>query len=181
MALNATIYRFGIDLSDMNRSVYESLSVHVALHPSETMERMCARLIAYAWCYEKGLEFTKGLSSENEPDLWQHNYSGVLEHWIELGKPDAKRLRKAIGRSDLVTVFTYGGQDVDQWLESIQKDAAVRQKITIYRLQARAIELFAARLQRTMRVGFMIQDDHVHLSFDDEMLEFKVELLMEPI
>lgn len=181
MALNATIYRFGIDLSDMNRSIYESLSVHVALHPSEMMERMCARLLAYAWCYEEGLEFTKGLSSENEPDLWKHNYSGVLEHWIELGKPDPKRLKKALGRSDSVTVFTYGGQDVEQWLEGIQKDAAVRNKITIYRLEAEAIGSFATRVQRTMRIGFMIQDDHVHLSFDGEMLEFKIELVMESV
>ncbi len=73
MALNATIYRFAIDLSDMNRNIYMPLSLHVALHPSETLERMFARVLAYALCYEEGIEFTKGLSTDNEPDVWALN------------------------------------------------------------------------------------------------------------
>lgn len=173
MALNATIYRFAIDLSDMNRNFYTQLSVHVALHPSETLERMCARILAYAFCYEEGIEFTKGLSTDNEPDLWKMSYSNEIEHWIELGKPDAKRLKKAMGRSQRVTVFSYGGQDVEQWIDSIKKDASVRHGITAYRMDKEPLEQFAGLVERTMQIGLMIQDDLVHVSFGSEMIEFK--------
>ena len=179
MALNATIYRYGIDLSDMNRHVYESLSVHVALHPSETVERMCARVLAYAIHYQEGLEFTKGLSTDDEPDLWVRNYSDEIEHWIELGKPDPKRLRKALGRSKQLTVYSYGGQDVDQWLDSVKKDASVRGRISIVRLDREALDEFSGLIERTMQLGIMIQDDVVHLSFKDQMIDFKLVNLME--
>ena len=179
MALNATIYRFSIDLSDMNRHVYTRLSLHVALHPSETLERMCARVLAYALCYEEGIEFTKGLSTDNEPDVWALNYSGEIEHWIELGKPDAKRLKKAIGRSKKVTVFSYGGQDVEQWLESVKKDASIRHGIKAYRMDKEPLERFAGLVERTMQLGVMIQDDLVDVSFGSEMIEFKLYNLLE--
>ena len=179
MALNATIYRFAIDLSDMNRNIYMPLSLHVALHPSETVERMFARVLAYALCYEEGIEFTKGLSTDNEPDVWALNYSGEIEHWIELGKPDAKRLKKAMGRSKKVTVFSYGGQDVEQWLEGIKKDASIRHGITAIRIDKEPLEQLAGMLERTMQIGLMIQDDLVHVSFGSEMIEFKLNNLLD--
>lgn len=178
MALSATIYRFGIDLSDMNRHIYERVSLHVALHPSETIERMCARLVAFALSYEEHLEFTKGLSTDDEPDIWKVNYSSEIEHWIEIGKPDAKRLKKALGRSKNVSVFSYGGQDVEQWIESILKDASVNQKISAFRFDKEPVEQLASLVERTMELGIMIQDDLIHVSFDGNMIEFKLETLM---
>lgn len=181
MALSATIYRFGIDLSDMNRHIYERVSLHVALHPSETMERMCARVVAFALCYEEGLEFTKGLSSDDEPDIWKIDYSGDINHWIELGKPDPKRLKKALGRSKAVSVYSYGGQDVDQWLASVTKESSVNGKLNAYRFDKEPVEQFAAALKRTADLSIMIQDDLVHVTLDGVMFEFKVETLMEAV
>jgi len=179
MALSATIYRFGIDLSDMNRHVYERISLHVALHPSETIERMCARIVAFALCYEEGLEFTKGLSSDDEPDIWKIDYSGDINHWIELGKPDPKRLKKALGRSAAVSVYSYGGQDVDQWLASVQKESGVNGRINAFRFDTAPVEKFAQALKRTAELSIMIQDDVLDLTLEGEMFEFKVERLME--
>jgi len=178
MAINSTIYRFGIDLNDLNRNIYDSFSVHVALHPSETVERMCARVLAYCVFYEEGLEFTKGLSTENEPDLWKLSYSDEIDHWIELGKPDVKRLRKALGRSHSVTVMCYGGQDVEQWLESVNKDSAVRARINIYRIDVDALKTLAEKVARTMQLSVMVQDDLVHLTYDGQLFEFQVQELM---
>ncbi|WP_197466134.1 YaeQ family protein, partial [Oleiphilus sp. HI0080] len=97
----------------------------------------------------------------------------------ELGKPDAKRLKKAIGRSKKVTVFSYGGQDVEQWLESIKKDASIRHGITAFRIDKEPLEQLAGMAERTMQIGMMIQDDLVHVSFGSEMIEFKLYNLLD--
>ena len=98
MALKPTIYKAQIELADSDNNRYESLSLTLARHPSETLERLAARLMAYCLNASRGLEFTRGLSTADEPDIWLHSDSGEIEHWIELGQPEHLRLRKACGR-----------------------------------------------------------------------------------
>jgi uncharacterized protein YaeQ len=179
MALNATMYRFGIDLSDLNNNVYDSLSLHVALHPSETVERMCLRVLAYCMCYHPQLSFTKGLSTESEPDLWQVSYSDEIEHWIEIGKPDAKRLKKALGRSQAVTVFSYGGQDLEKWLADISKDYALVKNIRIFVLRFDDMDRFVDRIERSAQLSVMIQDNLMHITLGDEVFEVVIEQPVE--
>ena len=95
MALTATIYKAELTVSDMDRDYYATHNLTVALHPSETESRMMLRLLAFALNAHEDLTFTRGLSSTDEPDLWQRNPDDTLAHWIELGMPDEKRLRKA--------------------------------------------------------------------------------------
>ena len=47
MAIKPTIYKFRLTLSDFCREHYDTLDLTVALHPSETIERMLARVLAY--------------------------------------------------------------------------------------------------------------------------------------
>jgi uncharacterized protein YaeQ len=98
MALKPTIYKIHVELADSDRNCFESLSLTLARHPSETLERMLVRLLAYCLNYERGMEFTKGISTADEPDLWVHADHGDIEHWIEVGQPESARLRKACGR-----------------------------------------------------------------------------------
>lgn len=174
MALNATMYRFSMDISDMDCSVYQSVTVHVALHPSETLERMAMRLMAYCLNYDERLEFTKGLSTDAEPDLWQKSYSDELEHWIELGLPDVKRLKKACGRSQKVTVYAYGGQAVEPWWQSLQNSLARQQGFAVYRFDESAIMAFSEQIERGMSLSCLIQDGNINLSWQDQMLEINV-------
>ena len=88
MALKPTIYKAQINLADSDNNNFEDLSLTVAKHPSETIERMTVRLLAYCLNTTRGLEFTKGLSTADEPDIWQHTDSGEIQHWIELGQPE---------------------------------------------------------------------------------------------
>ncbi|MFT4824635.1 MAG: hypothetical protein ACI9DH_000288 [Halioglobus sp.] len=114
MALKPTIYKAQVTLADSDRDCFEDLSLTLAKHPSETMERMTARLLAYCLNSSRGLEFTKGISTAEEPDIWQHSDSGEIEHWIELGQPEEPRLRKACGRSKHVSVYAFG-KSSDTW------------------------------------------------------------------
>src|SRR5690242_20631572 len=117
MALNATIYKAELQVSDMDRHYYATHALTLARHPSETEERLMVRLLAFALHADERLEFGKGLSSEDEPDLWRKALSGEIEQWIDLGQPDEQRIRKACGRAREVIVVNYGGRASDVWWE----------------------------------------------------------------
>ena len=91
MALNSTIYAFSVCLADADRGVYETLSLRVAQHPSETAEHLIARLLAYCLEYVEGITFSKGLSDPDEPAMGVRDLTGVLKSWIDIGLPEAAR------------------------------------------------------------------------------------------
>src|SRR3954469_15408398 len=96
MALSATVYRLQIDLSDVDRNLYQALDLRVARHPSESMRYLLTRILAYCLCHEEGIAFSKGgLSSNEEPPLTIRDLQGNLRTWIEIGSPSAERLHKA--------------------------------------------------------------------------------------
>ena len=99
MALSATIYKAELNVVDMDRHYYEQHSLTLAQHPSETAERLMLRLLVFALHASETMAFTKGLSTDDEPDLWQKSLSDEIELWVELGLPSEKRLKKACGRS----------------------------------------------------------------------------------
>ena len=105
MALKPTIYKAQISLADSDQNCFEELTLTIAKHPSETIERMTTRLLAFCVNNARGLEFTKGLSTADEPDIWQHADNGEIEHWLELGQPEEPRLRKACGKAKRVSVY----------------------------------------------------------------------------
>jgi len=95
MALTATIYNFDVELSDTDRHVYETLALRVARHPSESEEYLVARMIAYLLEFTEGIEFSRGVSSPDEPTIAVRDLTGTLKAWIDVGTPDAGRLHKA--------------------------------------------------------------------------------------
>src|SRR5437763_13542790 len=107
MALGATIYNIQIDLADSDRGVYESLDLRVARHPSESEEYLVTRVLAYALEYVDGIEFSRGISSADEPAITVRDLTGALKAWIEIGSPDASRLPKASKASPRVAVYTH--------------------------------------------------------------------------
>ena len=114
MALSATICKADLNIVDMDRHYYQQHSLTVAQHPSENDERLMIRLLAFALHADEFLSFTKGLSTDDEPDLWQKSLSGEIELWIELGLPSEKRLKKACGRAQQVILYTYGTGSAEQ-------------------------------------------------------------------
>ena len=107
MAETATIYNFSIDLSDMDRGVYETLELRVARHPSETAEYMVVRVLAYCLEYQEGITLTEGVSSGHEPALLVRDLTGRVTAWIEVGLPDAARLHRASKLAGRVAVYTH--------------------------------------------------------------------------
>ncbi len=169
MALKATIFKIELQLSDLDRHYYQTHALTLARHPSETDERMMVRVIAFALHAHEALEFGKGLSSDDEPDLWRRDLTGAIEQWIEVGLPDEKRLRKASGRAAEVCVVTYGGRTADIWWEQNQSALRKLAKLRVINLSAEQTAALAAlAAQRTLSINAMIQDGEMHLVIGDQ-------------
>jgi len=115
MALKSTIYKAALNVADLSRNVYADYALTVARHPSETEQRLMLRLIAFALHADEALTFGKGISTDDEPDLWKKSLAGDIELWIELGTPEPDRIKKACGRSSEVVVYSYGDRSVPVW------------------------------------------------------------------
>ena len=170
MALTATIRKAELQISDMDRGYYATHTLTLAQHPSETDDRLMVRLLAFALNADDRLEFGRGLSVDDEPDLWRRDYTGDIELWIELGQPDESRLRKAAGRSRAVQLITYGGRATDIWWE---RNAAAANKLSVLEvmdLPADFVAEWGAQVERTMRWDVLIQDGEVQLLSDKAQL-----------
>ena len=108
MAQKSTIYKVELSVSDMDRHYYETHKLTVAKHPSETDERMMVRILAFALNAHEHLEMTKGISTDDEPDIWQKSLSGELELWVSLGLPSEKIIRQSCGKANEVIIYAYG-------------------------------------------------------------------------
>ncbi|MET0288337.1 MAG: YaeQ family protein [Pseudoxanthomonas sp.] len=163
MALKATIIKAELQISDMDRHYYAAHPLTLAQHPSETDERLMVRLLAFALFAEERLEFGRGLSTEDEPDLWLREYTGEIALWIDLGQPDESRIRKACGRARHVVVVNYGGRASDLWWDKHGSGLARLKNLTVLTLDTTELELLTALMQRGMRLNVMIQDEEVQV------------------
>lgn len=168
MAIKATIYKASLQVSDMDRHHYQTYDLTLALHPSETEERMMARLAAFALLAdekegEEQLSFTKGLSTEDEPDLWQKTFADEILIWVELGQPDEKRLRKACGRAADVVVVNYNDKS-DIWWEQNKGKFSRFDNLRVLQFPESEIQQFEALCARTMPLNITIQDGEMYVS-----------------
>src|SRR4051812_13185564 len=141
MALSATIFRIALRISDIGRGYYEEHALTVARHPSETDERMMVRLLAFSLHASERLAFGKGLSADDEPDLWEKDLTGAIETWIDVGQPDEKRMRKGCARATRAYVYSYGAQAPRVWWGQISGRVEKLRNLTVIRLPPETREL----------------------------------------
>ena len=172
MALSATICKADLNIVDMDRHYYQQHSLTVAQHPSENDERLMIRLLAFALHADEFLSFTKGLSTDDEPDLWQKSLSGEIELWIELGLPSEKRLKKACGRAQQVILYTYGTGSAEQWWKQIQPQVSRFKNLSVRHLDSSITRELASGMRRNLD----IQDSEVTWDSDQKTLSFRPEV-----
>jgi uncharacterized protein YaeQ len=162
MALKATIYKADLQIADMDRHVYGDHPLTIARHPSETDERMMARVLMYALYAEEGIAFTKGLFDVDEPEVWVKNLVGEITLWIDLGQPDDARIR-----ADQVVVLCYG-TGCDVWWKQIASKLTRFTNLTVLQLPAATSQALAALAARSMRLQCMVQDSEIWLNSETE-------------
>lgn len=170
MALNATVYTLDIDLSDSDRSVYESLALRVARHPSESDDYLVARVLAYCLEYAEGIAFSRGgLSNADEPAIAVRDLTGALEAWIDIGSPDAARLHKACKLAPRVAVYMH--KDPGQFLRNLSGGRIHRaEALELYALDRAVVAALAAKLERRMAFALSINERELYLSIGDDTL-----------
>lgn len=170
MALTATIYNFEIDLADNDRSVYESLALRVARHPSESEEYLLTRVLAYALEFTPGIAFSAGgVSAPDEPTIAVRDLTGRLHAWIEIGNPDAGRLHKAAKAATRVAVYTH--KDPEQLVARLSGERIHRAaSIELWAMDRRLITQLAARLDRRMAFAMSVTEREIYLSLGTETL-----------
>jgi uncharacterized protein YaeQ len=167
MALSATVYHFQIDLSDVDRGVYEALDLRVARHPSESMPYLLTRVIAYGLLYEEGIAFSKGLSTSDEPALWIKDLQGNLRAWVELGTPSAERLHKASKASPRVVVFTQHDPRLLR-REAESRPIHKADQIEVYALDPAFLDRLGALTDRNTRWTLLRNDGLLYVTIGTE-------------
>ena len=181
MALNSTIYKVELQISDMDRNYYATHTLTLARHPSETEERLMVRLLAFALYAEDRLEFGKGISDDDEPALWRKAYTDEIELWIEVGQPDETRIRKACGRSRQVVVINYGSNVSGIWWHKVGASLARHKNLTVLDVPDTTLAELVALLQRGMRLQCLIQDGQLQLMNDAESVAVDPLVRMAPL
>lgn len=167
MAVKATVYKVELQVNDIDRHYYASHALTLALHPSETEERLMVRLLAYALNAGEGLAFGRGVSSDDEPDLWQRDLTGVIETWIDVGQPDEQRIRRACGRAREVRLYCYSGRSAAVWW---QKNAAALGRcgnLRVFEVPADSSQQLARLATRNMALQCLVQDGQVQIMGDE--------------
>ena len=175
MALKSTIYKAQLQIADMDRQLYADHALTLAQHPSETDERMMIRVLAFALNvpaddHEGALEFGKGLSDTDEPDLWRRNLTGEIEHWIDVGQPDDRRLIRAAGRSRRVTVVGYHAS-LPIWWKSIASKLTRLTNLDVWAIDPAQSQALASLAQRTMQLQVTVQDGLVWIADAQQSIE----------
>lgn len=158
MALPSIVHKVELSVADIDRSYYQTHPLTVVRHPSETEERMMIRVLAFALNADESLTFGKGLSTDDEPDLWQRDLTGTITRWIDVGWPDDKRLRRAAGRSPSVIVYTFGGAKAEMWWKKTAPLVSKVRGLQVRHLPQVQSSALAALAARTMRLNVTIED-----------------------
>lgn len=178
MALKSTVFKADLQINDFDAQRYESHPLTIAQHPSETDERMMVRVLAFALHAEEGLSFGRGLSSDDEPDLWLKDLTGAIRLWIDVGLPDARTLRKAAGRADNVVLYAYG-RGVEIWWKEHRAELERIEHLAVHRIDTESSLALATLAQRTMTLLCSVQDGAISLSGDAATADIAIQTLKE--
>lgn len=175
MAQQATPYKVELNLTDLDRNVYENQRFTVARHPSETEERLAVRLIAYALWYDEHLAFGRGLSDVDEPALWQKSLDDRVLHWIEVGQPDAERITWCSRRTERFSLVAYGNLRV--WQNKVLDGVRSLKNLNVVGVGQEALEELARDLPRSIEWSVMISDGQLYITDERGQHEIPLEWL----
>jgi uncharacterized protein YaeQ len=162
MALTATIYNLTIDLADIDRGVYEKLDVCIARQPSETIEYMFMRVLAYCLEYGDGIELTQGVAAGDEPAVLIRDLTGRVTAWIEVGMPDPVRLHRGLKLAGRAAVYTH--RDVQKVLAQLSSAKIDRlSAVPVYEFERSLVDEIAGLLDRRSTLSISITERELYI------------------
>lgn len=177
MAAKPTIYKLTIAISDFNRNYYDSVSLTVALHPSETLERMMTRVMAYCLNAQENITFAKGLSNVEEPDIWVKTLDDQVKLWVDIGEPAPDRIKKCSRLAPEVKVYSFNSKS-NVWWEQSKSKVQQFSNVKFYQFDWQQIQLLATFVERTMDWSLSISGDSIYIATKNEEVELLVRELV---
>lgn len=182
MAQRSTVYKANINIADMDRGYYADHSITLALHPSETQERMMVRLLAFILNASESLNFARGLSSEDDgPELYEQALNGEIDLWVAFGQPDEKWLRKASHRAKKVLLYTYGGRSVGVWWPQHESALQRYRNLAVWEIAEDQVTAMLDLVDRSMVLQASISEGQLWLSTGDKSVHIVPILLKEAV
>ena len=175
MATKPTIYKLKISLSDLNRNYYDTLNLTVAQHPSETVERMMVRILAYCINAQEHLVFAKGMNADDEPDIWARTLDDQISLWIDVGEPAVDRIKKSSRLARALKIYCFNSKSDVWWGQAQEKISQL--KVSVFRFQWLDIQTLAAMAQRTMEISVTITGDSAYVATEQGECEINWQVL----
>ena len=171
MALKPTIYKLQIALSDLDANFYDTLNLTVAQHPSETLERMMARVLAMCINAQQKPVFTAGLSTPDEPDMWVKTLDDQIALWVDVGEPTADRIKKAARQAQTVKVYSFNSKSSAWWQQ--ESKAFGQLNAEIYQFDSSQVADLARMVERTMDIAVSITANSAYVSDNNAQCELQ--------
>ncbi len=180
MASRATIYKTELQIADIDRNYYQNHSLTIACHPSETDERMMVRVLAFILFAHEFLAFGRGISAQDEPDLWQKDLTGAIERWIDVGQPDERDIRRACGRAKQVVIVCVGNRGADLWWSQLRDQVERLKNLTVISVPMAGAQALARLANRTMQLQCNIQEGQVSIISGADVVQIEPVTLLAP-
>ncbi|EAQ96307.1 YaeQ family protein [Congregibacter litoralis] len=181
MALKSTVFKIKLNVAHLERNVYGDFPLAVARHPSETDSRMMLRVAAFALHAHERLEFGRGISTDDEPDLWLRDLTNSIELWVELGTPDPDRLRKASGRAKDVVLYCYGERAVGVWWRKNADALARFNNLTVYSVSDDELASLGALAASGLELQCTVSEGEMLLTSGDQFVQLTPQVLRQRI
>lgn len=165
MAIGVVMHTFDVQVADVDRGVYEELSLRLAQHPSETTAFMVTRLLAYCLEYTEGIAFSEGISATHEPAVFVRDATGAQTAWIEVGSPDAERLHYGSKLTGHVAVYTHRdpARVLPQYAGKRIHDA---EKVVLTSFDPGFVDAAAAAVERRNSVTVSVTEAQLYLDIN---------------
>jgi uncharacterized protein YaeQ len=176
LALTSTLYRFQIDLSDVDRNLYQTLEFRAAMHPSESLPFFVTRILAYCLNFRDALEFSAGISSPEEPAIRVMGPTGGVDLWIDIGNPSAKRVHKASKSAKKLSIYTH--KDAQLLAKELAGEKVHRlEEIGLYSMDPKFLNALGALLERDNHWEMTRNEGALYVGIGKESFEGKIERL----
>jgi uncharacterized protein YaeQ len=174
MALPSTLHHFDLRVSQADHGVEAEAAFKVARHPSETMERVWLRVLAYAWKWRDGISFGPGLCDPDAPDLLAVAPGGRASLVVRVGRPEPARVERDVNQNAgaEVAVLFEGARRLAAFLaETRERGFARAGAADLAAIDGPMLSELAALDERRLKVVVTIVADHLYLEVNGRTLD----------
>lgn len=167
---NFTLFKFQIELSDIPRSLYQTLEFRAAQHPSESTPYLLTRVLAFILNFDDDLVFSPtGLHDPDATAINIPDFNGGYKMLIEIGNPSARKLHKATKTAKTVKIYTY--KNPQSLIDEIKSEKVHRaNEIEIYSLTSSFLSELEPQLKNNNRWGVLFNDGTITVQIGEQSI-----------